>query len=193
LTLRFLPTQFGPASATITITSDDPNGPATLAVSGNAPSGKLTLTGTTDFGGVVLGQRALQTLSVCNTGKCDLHVARVAFLPPSDCERLRRRPCGCDRRCHCGHKGGCSHDKHGEEGEQHDRCRCDQHCLSFTIVANPFPATVLPGSCHGVVIEYVPTCDDAACCELVVESDDPEDPSHKVFVTGHCAARCARR
>jgi hypothetical protein len=181
LTLRFQPTAFGPTSATITITSDDPGGPATLAVSGAAPSGTLTLTGTTDFGGVGLGQRALQTLSVCNTGKCDLHVKRVAFLPPSHCECLRRRPCSCGRRCHC----GCQHREHGEESEHHHHHRCDQHCLNFTIVGNPFPATVLAGSCLGVVIEYVPTCDDAACCELVVESDDPNDPAHKLFVTGH--------
>lgn len=187
VTLRFQPTQFGPASATITITSDDPGGPATLAVSGNAPSGTLTLTGTTEFGGVLLGQRALQTLSVCNTGECDLQVTRVAFLPPSHCECLRQRPCGCHchRHCKCGHKGGHDHREHEQDDEHQDRCRCDQHCLNFTIVANPFPAIVHPGSCLGVAIAYVPTCDDSACCELIVESDDPADPSHKLFVTGH--------
>jgi hypothetical protein len=36
-----------------------------------------------------------------------------------------------------------------------------------------------------VVIEYVPSCDDSACCELVVESDDQLDPRHKRFVVGH--------
>jgi hypothetical protein len=30
-----------------------------------------------------------------------------------------------------------------------------------------------------------PTCDDASRCELVIESDDPEDPSRKHFVTRH--------
>ena len=189
--LRFQPTQFGPASGTITITSDDPGSPATLEVSGNAPSGKLTLTGTTDFGGVTLGERALLTLSVCNTGKCDLHVSHVGFLPPSPCDCLRRRRCGCCDRCRhcgCGHKGGCGHDEQGHRHEHehaHHHRRCDQCCLNFTIVANPFPATVHPGSCLGVVIDYVPTCDDSACCELVIVSDDPDDPEHKLFVTGH--------
>jgi hypothetical protein len=199
LTLRFQPTQFGPASGTITITSDDPGSPATLEVSGNAPSGKLTLTGTTDFGGVTLGERTLLTLSVCNTGKCDLHVKHVGFLPPSRCDCLRRRRCGCCDRCRhcgCGHKGGCGHDEQGHHHEhdhehehehehEHHHHRCDQCCLNFTIIANPFPATVHPGSCLGVVIDYVPTCDDSACCELVVVSDDPDDPEHKLFVTGH--------
>jgi hypothetical protein len=63
--------------------------------------------------------------------------------------------------------------------------RCDQSCLNFRIVTNPFPATLHPGSCLGVLIEYLPTCDSAACCELLIESDDPAHPARKLFVTGH--------
>ena len=63
-------------------------------------------------------------------------------------------------------------------------CACDQKCLNFRILTNPFPATVHPGSCLGVLLEYVPTCDSAACCELVIESDDPDLPQRTVLVTG---------
>jgi photosystem II stability/assembly factor-like uncharacterized protein len=179
LTLRFQPSHVGPASATITIVSDDPASPLTLSVHGTAPSGHLTLTGTTDFGGVHLGDRALQTLSVCNTGDCDLHVKRVAFLPPCPCDAERRKPCGCPPGC------GCHGHKDDKPDERHAKAHCDQCCLNFRIVTNPFPATVHPGSCLGVLIEYVPTCDSAACCELVIESDDPDTPVRKLFVTGH--------
>jgi hypothetical protein len=175
LTLRFQPSHFGPSSGTITIVSDDPASPLTFTVSGNTPSGKLTLTGTTEFGAVELGQRGLQTLSICNTGDCDLHVSKVAFLPPCPCDQVRRKPCGCP---------GCRCHEPKPDGEAHEHPRNDQCCLNFRIVTNPFPATVHPGSCLGVLIEYLPTCDSAACCELVIESDDPTQPARKVFVTG---------
>jgi hypothetical protein len=176
-----------------------------LTVSGNAPSGTLAVTGTVDFGGVELGQRAQQTLSICNIGQCDLHVTRVAFKPPCPCDCLRRRGCG----CHCGHAGGCGHGGTGGHGHHHrhdegdeynngednkddgydknhrHKARCDQCCLNFTIVTNPFPAALRPGACLGVLIQYIPTCDSAACCELVIESDDPQTPELTLFVTGH--------
>jgi hypothetical protein len=205
VTLRFQPTSFGAKSATITVTSDDPSGPRLLAVSGNAPSGTLAVTGTLDFGGVELGKRAQQTLSICNVGKCDLQVTRVAFKPPCPCDSIRHQGCGCD----CGQTGGCGHhggsgghdhrhcgdeyhghDQDPDEGEKHDKenghkCRCDQRCMNFTIVANPFTATLRPGSCLGVLVQYIPTCDSAACCELIIESDDPVTPEQTLFVTGH--------
>lgn len=175
LTMRFEPSHFGPSNAILTIVSDDPAGPLTLTLTGHAPSGTLTITGTTEFEGCELGRRALQTLSVCNTGDCDLHVTRVGFLPPCPCDEHRRKPCGCSRPCGC-------HDEH-EEHDEHRRN--DQCCSNFRIVTNPFPATLHPGSCLGVLIEFVPTCDTAACCELIVECDDPEHPSRTLFVTGH--------
>ena len=203
LTLRFQPTHHGDSTGTITLLSDDPSSPALIEVSGFAPSGRLTLTGTTDFGPVPLGDHRRETLAICNTGDCDLHVSRVAFLPPCPCDARRRSPCGCD--CGEGHGcGGCGHqhgskhsghdhrdDRHGQGGDEQDGneqnhgCRCDQKCLNFRILTNPFPATVHPGSCLGVLVEYVPTCDSAACCELLIESDDPDLPRYTVMVTGH--------
>jgi photosystem II stability/assembly factor-like uncharacterized protein len=179
LMLRFQPSHFGASAGTITIASDDPASPLLIAVNGNTPSGHLTLTGTTEFGGVLLGQRALQTLSICNTGNCDLHVTKVAFLPPCPCDAEKRKPCGCPQPC-----GGKDSEHHEHDGKLKPSS-CDQCCLNFRIVTNPFPATVHPGSCLGVLIQYVPTCDSAACCELVIESDDPDSPVRKLFVTGH--------
>jgi photosystem II stability/assembly factor-like uncharacterized protein len=170
--IRFQPTSFGPKAATLTVSSDDPGGPRTLDVSGNAPSGKLAVTGTGHFGGVDLGRRAERTLSICNVGECDLHVTRIAFKPDPwkpecyDCDR-----CGC----------GCGNDH--EHKHEHTK-ECDQCCATFKIVSNPFPATVRPGSCLGVVIRFTPTCGGPKCCELVIESDDPDTPEKTVFVTG---------
>ncbi|MGE5764790.1 MAG: choice-of-anchor D domain-containing protein [Mycobacterium leprae] len=194
LIIRFQPTSFGPKTATITVTSDDPGGPRTLAVSGEAPSGTVAVTGTADFGAVELGQRAQLTLSICNVGECDLHVTRVAFKPPSPCDIIRCRTRGAGCGCGCGHVCGCGcghgdgdDDRDGREwpGDHRTDCRHDQCCLNFTVVTNPFPATVHPGSCLGVLIQYIPTCDSSACCELVIESDDPQTPEKTLFVLGH--------
>lgn len=228
LMLRFQPTHLGTSGGTIILTTDDPTSPAVIQVNGFTPSGRLTVTGTTDFGPVLLGDHAQQTLSICNTGDCDLHVNRVAFRPPCPCDARRRSPCECGGcgRCNSGGGHGCGHhhcgehagDDHGDDhhgdrsrkqGDEHSRhdhgdhddehgdkygshkhhdghsCRCDQKCLNFRIVTNPFPATVHPGACLGVLLEYVPTCDSAACCELVIESDDPDLPQRIVMVTGH--------
>jgi photosystem II stability/assembly factor-like uncharacterized protein len=77
--IRFQPSSFGPKAATITVISDDPASPNTIAVSGNAPSGKIAITGYAYFGGIKCCHRAFRTISVCNVGDCDLHVTKVAF------------------------------------------------------------------------------------------------------------------
>ena len=148
LPVRFAPTSFGAKSATLTVTSDDPGGPRSVAVSGVAPPPILRVTGTTYFGPVDLGLRAHQTLSICNVGPCDLHVTRVGFTP---------QPC-------CPEDDGCG------EPERVEHPPNDQRCTDFCLVNNPFPAAVKPGSCLGVLIQYTPTCDGARCCELVIES-----------------------
>ena len=77
--IRFEPRSFGPKAATLQITSNDPTGPHTIAVSGDAPSGKLAVTGSLCFGGVRACCSAEKTISICNVGPCDLHVSSVAF------------------------------------------------------------------------------------------------------------------
>jgi hypothetical protein len=77
--IRFQPTYFGTKEATITIYSDDPSGPHEIAVSGDAPSGKLAVTGSTSFGGITARRYADRTISICNVGDSKLHVRSVAF------------------------------------------------------------------------------------------------------------------
>lgn len=166
LTVRFAPRSYGPKNATLTVISDDPTSPATVALSGNAPPPILRVTGTTHFGPVDFGLRAHETLSINNVGPCDLHVTKVAFLP---------QPC-------CPDCDGCD-----DTGQHHDpeHNQNDQRCTDFCLVNNPFPATVRPGTNLGILIQYTPSCDGARCCELVIESDDPATPVKKLIVTGH--------
>jgi hypothetical protein len=77
--IRFEPTSFGAKAATITVTSDDPLSPATISVTGRAPSGRIAVTGSTIFGGVKCCHREQRTISICNTGDCNLHVRHVGL------------------------------------------------------------------------------------------------------------------
>jgi len=77
--IRFAPSSFGPKAATLTVTSDDPAGPRSIRVTGDAPSGRIAVTGSTVFGGVQCCHREQHTLSICNTGDCNLHVGHVGF------------------------------------------------------------------------------------------------------------------
>ncbi len=143
--IRLKPTALGAQSATITVFSDDPAGAHTIALSGNAPAGKLAVTGSTYFGEVDCGI-AQKTVCICNVGDCKLHVSSVAF------SRKRRH---------------------------------------FKLINNPFPAALHPGSCLGVVIEYRASC-DPECCELVITSDDPDEPVKVLDVVAYtrCEKKC---
>jgi len=77
--IRFAPSSFGVKSATITVTSNDPSGQHQVTVKGEAPPGKLAVTGSLCFGGVKACCRAERTISICNVGECVLHVTSVAF------------------------------------------------------------------------------------------------------------------
>jgi hypothetical protein len=90
--IRFQPTGLGAKAATITIDSDDPAGPKTIAVSGNAPAGKIAVSGSTSFGGVTACCCADRTISVCNVGDCKLHVSSVAFKRKSRYWKLINNP-----------------------------------------------------------------------------------------------------
>jgi len=61
----------------------------------------------------------------------------------------------------------------------------------FSLTNNPFPATLHPGSCLGVVIEYRASC-EPECCELVIESDDPHQPVkiRDVVAFTRCDKKC---
>ena len=129
--VRFQPASFGPKGGTITIASDDPAGAKVIAVSGNAPAGKLVVTGSTCVGGVKAGCLGERAISVCNAGDCRLNVTSVAFK------------------------------------------RKSRH---WKLINNPFPATLLPGSCLSVLIRYKATEKCPRSSELVITSDDPQTP-----------------
>jgi hypothetical protein len=149
ISIRFEPTSFGAKSATITVTSDDPSSPATIRVSGEAPSGKLAVSGSTTFGGVNACCCADRTLSICNVGECALHVKSVHF---------RRR---------------------------------SRH---WKLLHNPFPATLHPGSCLPLVIQYHANEKCPRACELIIESDDPGVPVRTLDVLAYTIwSNCGRR
>jgi hypothetical protein len=75
--IRFQPGSFGAKFATITVSSDDPASPLSIKVFGDAPPGKLAVSGSTTFGGVSACCCADRTLSICNVGDCALHVTNV--------------------------------------------------------------------------------------------------------------------
>jgi HYDIN/CFA65/VesB family protein/galactose oxidase-like protein len=64
----------------------------------------------------------------------------------------------------------------------------------FRLINNPFPATLAPGACLGVVIQYWADC-EPECCELVVESDDCETPIRCLDVIAYtrCGETCGCR
>ncbi len=77
LPVRFQPAAVGSSSATITVYSSDPASPASIRVSGEAPAGVLTVTGSAIFGGVRCCTSEQRTIWLNNTGGCDLQVSRV--------------------------------------------------------------------------------------------------------------------
>jgi hypothetical protein len=90
--IRFEPTSIGAKAATIDIDSDDPSGPRKIAVSGDTPTGKLAVTGSTSFGGVSACCCADRTISICNVGDCELNVSSVAFKRKSSHWKLLNNP-----------------------------------------------------------------------------------------------------
>ena len=77
--IRFAPTSFGSKNGSITVTSDDPASPSTVAVSGNGEEQDIRVTGSTDFGDVCAEEQAERTVSVCNVGQCNLNVSSASI------------------------------------------------------------------------------------------------------------------
>jgi len=81
--IRFQPTSLGPKTATLTVSSNDPVSPIRLvSVSGNVPPGDIRVTGSTTFGEVCGGTKAEQSISVNNTGTCNLNVTSASLSCP---------------------------------------------------------------------------------------------------------------
>ncbi|MCU7874786.1 MAG: choice-of-anchor D domain-containing protein [Candidatus Thiodiazotropha sp. (ex Lucinoma borealis)] len=90
--IRFQPSGFGAKAGTLTINSDDPQGPKKIHVTGTAPSGRLSITGSTCIGGVKACCVGEQTLTLVNTGHCPLHVTHVGLVRPSKYWKLVNNP-----------------------------------------------------------------------------------------------------
>lgn len=90
--IRFQPTNFGPATGTITIASDDPEGPKSICVEGTAPPGRLSITGSTCIGGVKACCVGERMLTLANTGPCPLRVSHVGLARPSQYWKLVNNP-----------------------------------------------------------------------------------------------------
>jgi Abnormal spindle-like microcephaly-assoc'd, ASPM-SPD-2-Hydin len=90
--IRFRPTSFGQKSAEITVVSTDPASPHVIKVEGHAPPGRITITGSTTFGGVNACCCADRTISICNVGDCALHVASAHFKRKSRHWKLLHNP-----------------------------------------------------------------------------------------------------
>ena len=87
--IRFQPDSFGPKAATITVFSNDPDGAKKVDVSGNTPSGKLAITGSTCIGGVKSHCVGERTITICNVGDCKLNVKSVAFKGKRKCKHWK--------------------------------------------------------------------------------------------------------
>lgn len=90
--IRFAPSSFGGKSATVSIASDDPASPAEVMFSGEAPAGRLVVTGSTCIGGVKEGCLGERVIALCNVGECALHVTSVRFKRNSPHWRLVNNP-----------------------------------------------------------------------------------------------------
>jgi hypothetical protein len=49
-------------------------------------------------------------------------------------------------------------------------------CADFTLINNPFPAAVGPGSCLSLVVRFTPVLPGAKSCALTIASNDPNTP-----------------
>jgi hypothetical protein len=62
------------------------------------------------------------------------------------------------------------------------------NCSDFSLINNPFPATVLPGACLDLGVKFHPTRPGPRSCELTIASDDPDSPSVVRTLTGRSPA-----
>lgn len=60
----------------------------------------------------------------------------------------------------------------------------------YRLINNPFPATLHPGSCLGVVIQYTAKEHVARGCELEIRSNDPREPVKHVEVLAYTIWDC---
>jgi hypothetical protein len=79
--IRFAPatSTSGPELTTISVLSNNPGTDPSVIVTGNAPPGKIAVSGSTGFGNVCAGTNAKQVLTIGNVGPCNLSVTGVSI------------------------------------------------------------------------------------------------------------------
>jgi hypothetical protein len=90
--IRFQPDSFGPKIGAITVVSTDPSGMLIIPVRGDAPSGRIVITGSTCFGGVEACGCLEKTISICNVGHCPLEVLSAKLKRKGRHWKLVRNP-----------------------------------------------------------------------------------------------------
>ncbi len=59
------------------------------------------------------------------------------------------------------------------------------NCADFTIVNNPFPATVSPDFCMGLTVRFTPTSAGPKSCKLTITTNDPDNPMVMITLTAN--------
>src|SRR5207247_3401791 len=78
-TVTFAPQAAGTTSGSVTLSSDAPNSPTSIALSGTGVQPQLSVTpGTVSFGNVVDGTTNTQTIQLTNSGNASLTVSQAA-------------------------------------------------------------------------------------------------------------------
>ncbi|RLW51628.1 MAG: hypothetical protein B6D69_08065, partial [gamma proteobacterium symbiont of Stewartia floridana] len=90
--IRFQPSDFGVKAGILKLKSDDPQGTKTIRVSGTAPSGRLSISGSTCIGGVKACCVGERILTLANVGHCPLNVANVGLARQSKYWKLVNNP-----------------------------------------------------------------------------------------------------
>ena len=81
--VRFEPLSLGTKNGIVTVDStNNPAGNMSVNVTGVAPPGHITVSGSGAFGNVCAGTGAPQTITVANTGPCNLHVTSATITCP---------------------------------------------------------------------------------------------------------------
>lgn len=78
--IRLQPTSFGPKAATITVISNNPNGPKDVLVSGNASAPRLAviIADAGNFGDACIGSFIDKMITLSNSGHCTLTISNIA-------------------------------------------------------------------------------------------------------------------
>src|SRR5437899_191410 len=78
--VQFAPTTTGSASGGISLVSDAPNSPSTIALSGTGVQPQLCVTpASVSFGNVLVGSTGVQNLTLTNSGGANLTIAQASF------------------------------------------------------------------------------------------------------------------